>query len=203
MHKSLSYFNESLKINNSNISGLGVFTSKKIERGETICFMEGEQISLKELAYRELKGLIHEGDALQIADEQYIIMKKIYCCINHSCNPNTFIRGKNELVALRDIEIGEEITYDYSTTMWEDTEKIKGMFNEELWTMTCLCKAENCRKEIKQFYELPRLVLKKYQLIGLPDLIADKLKKPHNLLVEKQLPQSLLHIFPILILHLL
>lgn len=46
--------------------------------------MEGEQVTLKEVGYRELKGLIKEGDALQVADEQYIIMEELYRCIIHS-----------------------------------------------------------------------------------------------------------------------
>lgn len=36
--------------------------------------------------------------------------------INHSCDPNAGIVGQITLVALRDIEAGEEICFDYATT---------------------------------------------------------------------------------------
>jgi D-alanine-D-alanine ligase len=52
---------------------------------------------------------------------------------NHSCNPNTAYSGLN-LIALRDIRRGEELTIDY------------GEFgNPDAAPFTCVCGAENCR----------------------------------------------------------
>ena len=36
--------------------------------------------------------------------------------INHSCDPNLGLRGQITLVALRDIEVGEEVCFDYAMT---------------------------------------------------------------------------------------
>jgi SET domain-containing protein len=145
----------------SNISGFGLFATEDILPGQTICFMEGRKIIFsngKEV--NPLKGkewendeTIREGDLFQIKDNEYIILEEVYRCINHSCNPNTFIRGKNELVALKPIKKNEELTYDYSATMWE---------LEDKWEMNCNCKSKNCRKVIKQFYELPPEHQKRY-----------------------------------------
>jgi SET domain-containing protein len=145
----------------SNISGFGVFATEDILPGQTICFMEGRKIIFfdgKEINPPKGKEwendeTIKEGDLFQIKDNEYIILEEIYRCINHSCNPNTFLRGKNELVALKPIKKDEELTYDYSTTMWE---------SEDKWKMNCNCQSKNCRKVIKQFYELPLEVQKKY-----------------------------------------
>jgi hypothetical protein len=41
--------------------------------------------------------------------------------LNHSCEPNTVLRGR-EFVALRPIEPGEEVTFDYNTTEYEMAE---------------------------------------------------------------------------------
>lgn len=76
---------------------------------------------------------------------------------NHSCDPNSFIKGKNELIALRDIQIGEEINYDYSTTMNDNEEKILKA-GRKLWTCKCNCGAKSCRNIIDQFRTLPKKI---------------------------------------------
>ena len=57
--------------------------------------------------------------------------------INHSCFPNTIVNDKNQFVALRNIKIGEELTFDYETTEDEIAEPFD-----------CFCGAENCRRRI-------------------------------------------------------
>jgi D-alanine-D-alanine ligase len=52
---------------------------------------------------------------------------------NHSCNPNTGYVGLN-LVALRDIRAGEELTIDYA-----------GFANPDTSPFVCSCGATNCR----------------------------------------------------------
>lgn len=101
------------------------------------------------------EGKEEPSDPLEIGDEEYLDLNEISRTYNHSCNPNAFIRGKNELVALKNIETGEEITYDYSSTMNDNEEKIKkpGRF---LWTCKCNCGAKDCRGIIDQFKKLPK-----------------------------------------------
>ncbi len=41
--------------------------------------------------------------------------------LNHSCRPNTQVRGR-ELIALRRIKALEELSFDYETTEWQMTE---------------------------------------------------------------------------------
>ena len=65
---------------------------------------------------------------------------------NHSCNPNAGINGQIFLVAMREIEPGEEITFDYAFC-----ELDKPPFK-------CHCGSQNCRKIIKPLdWKLPRL----------------------------------------------
>jgi 2-polyprenyl-3-methyl-5-hydroxy-6-metoxy-1,4-benzoquinol methylase len=58
--------------------------------------------------------------------------------INHSCDPNVWMRDEVTLVARRDIAVGEELTIDYA--LFEETEE---------WTApwTCRCGSEHCRGE--------------------------------------------------------
>lgn len=56
---------------------------------------------------------------------------------NHSCEPNTAYSGLN-VIALRDIRSGEELTVDYGT-----------FANPEAPPFRCSCGAENCRGTIR------------------------------------------------------
>lgn len=63
--------------------------------------------------------------------------------VNHSCDPNAGLRFTDVgvfLVAIRDIAAGEEVTWDYSTTLVESN-----------WHMICGCRAPGCRRVIGNF----------------------------------------------------
>lgn len=68
--------------------------------------------------------------------------------INHSCDPNTGSGGDvYTLVAMRDIEPGEEITIDYAVVDGDPD-----------WNMPCGCGAPSCRKVITgNDWKLPEL----------------------------------------------
>lgn len=75
--------------------------------------------------------------------------------INHSCNPNSKIIKKNNIlsiIAINNIEKGSEIVFDYSTILASD----------DVWHMKCNCGSKNCRKIIKNFYSLPLATRHKY-----------------------------------------
>lgn len=79
--------------------------------------------------------------------------------INHSCEPNAGLKFTDFgiiLVAIRNIKKGEEITWDYSTTLYNNR-----------WTMDCLCSSNNCRKKIREFLHLPEEIQKKYLDLGI------------------------------------
>lgn len=131
-----------------------MFATATIKKGARICFLKGEVCTLDEILKRVKAGKEEPSDPLGIGEELYLDLDELSRTFNHSCNPNAFLRGKSELVAMRNIKQGEEITYDYSTTMNDNKAKInKAGFM--LWTCRCNCKAKNCRKSIRQFKTLP------------------------------------------------
>ena len=125
-----------------------------IKGGETICFLNGESCTLDEVLQRVNDGREAASDPLGVGVDEYLDLEENARTFNHSCEPNSFIRGRNELVALRDISCGEEIIYDYSTTMDDDEERILKA-GRDMWTCECNCGSEKCRGVINQFKTLP------------------------------------------------
>jgi len=169
-----------VKVGKSKISGNGVFAMSDFKKGQRICFLTGKMRSLNYILNRIYRDDEDPADPLGAGEEEYIELDEVPRNFNHSCNPNSFIRGKNELIAMRNIKKGEEINYDYSTTMADNKAKIeKAGF--VLWTCKCNCKAKNCRKIIDQFTTLPEK-RKKFYLENkyAPDFVLNKFKKALN-----------------------
>jgi uncharacterized protein len=85
-----------------------------------------------------------ESFALQVGADDYVYLDEPARFFNHSCDPNCGVRPDLTLVALRAIAPGEELTYDYSTTMLE-----------RKWTMDCKCRTDLCRGVVMDFDLIP------------------------------------------------
>ena len=150
-----------LAIKPSPIAGNGVFTTGGIKKSQLIHVVTGELCTLEEVLHRVEMGVEAAADPLGVEEEKYLDLDELSRTFNHSCAPNAYIRGKNELMALRDIRSGEEITYDYSTTMNDNEEKII-KYGNEMWTCACHCGSADCRGIIDQFKNVPESTQKFY-----------------------------------------
>lgn len=91
--------------------------------------------------------------------------------VNHSCEPNCGLKvigrvGKeydSQLMAIRPIKPGEELTIDYSTVM-----------HEAGWKMECACGSKHCRKVVTHFSRLPKETREKYIQLGVVQPFAYK-----------------------------
>jgi hypothetical protein len=160
-----------LIIKKSKLSGKGVFANREFKKGETVLYFEGKIFRRSELPipYDSV-----DDRYMQVGPDTYLGPSGKYDdFVNHSCNPNCGImneNGKWKLVAIKRIKRGEEITFDYSTTMDEDE-----------WEMDCNCQAKNCRKRIRDFKYLPPKIQKKYISLGIvPEFILKNLKRIHS-----------------------
>ena len=120
--------------------GYGLFSLQDIATGVPVCAVEGKYISFKETLLLGDK----ESHALQVAIDKYILCEPPFLYSNHSCEPNCGLDANLELVTLKPIIKGEEIFWDYSTSMLE-----------RHWTMPCNCGTNSCRKIITDFDLLP------------------------------------------------
>lgn len=142
-----------LEIRKSGISGRGVFAGEAIKKGQRIHVMRGKRMTLRQMFRAVDSGTENSADPLLIDDDLYLDLDELSRSFNHCCDPNAYIQGRGELIAIRDIRVGDEITYDYSTTM-VDGERIKAL-GHPVWSCRCKCGARNCVGRIDQFERLP------------------------------------------------
>ncbi|MEO6097768.1 MAG: SET domain-containing protein-lysine N-methyltransferase [Fibrobacteria bacterium] len=125
----------------SGIHGLGIYTRKPITKGALVIHCLGIERRREE---------VYEGlRALQIGPETYLAEDpgnpRLDDFINHSCDPNVgFSEGTLTLYALRDIQAGDELFWDYRTSI-----------NEAGWEVPCTCGAAHCRGKIQSYCDLP------------------------------------------------
>jgi len=155
-----------LVIKNSPISGKGSFAPHDIKSGTKILTFSGEPVNKEEINRRIEGGEERLDDPLQVNDDLFLDLNRRSLLINHSCAPNFALRGKADLIAIRDVKKGEEITYDYSATVGTNDD----------WRMDCNCGTKDCRKRIGNVKTVPKNQLRRYyEAGGLQDYIRKQL----------------------------
>ncbi len=132
--------------------GLGVVADQRLASGTLLFPFTGPIVP-----FEAIDDFTHH---IQFCDDRFIGPSGgIDDLVNHGCEPNAGLRtsasGGLELFALQVIEVGTEISFDYSTCL--DL--------EEPWP-TCLCEASGCRGEVVAFRNLPAPLRRKYLDLG-------------------------------------
>lgn len=138
----------------SPIAGVGVFATRPVAKGTLIAVFGGDPCTFAEILARVQSGSEEPSDPLQIGDDSFYDLNEFSRSFNHSCSPNGYIRGESDYMALRDIAVGEEFTYDYATTMRYDHARIQAAGMQH-WTCPCACGGADCRGIIDEFSTLP------------------------------------------------
>lgn len=137
------WLNPALVVKKTARYGKGTFARRRVKKGEMLLVLSGYVMTLRE-EERLPNGLGDNG--IQVTDELSICASKKdelggINFFNHSCEPNAGIRGQIFLVAMRDIETGEEVTFDYAMTLASSR-------NADPYRLTCLCGKKHCRGTI-------------------------------------------------------
>jgi SET domain-containing protein len=130
--------------------GRGLFAGETIAPGSEILRFSGPVLTLNEVRARGPAA----ANALQVGVDRYLYLDEPGRYINHSCSPNAAIVNDTTLIALRAIAPGEEIRFDYSTTISDG------------WSMPCRCGAAECRGLVVAFQLLPEPLRRRYALLG-------------------------------------
>jgi uncharacterized protein len=129
-----------LRIGEAEAKGKGVFAARRLELGELVWDYAGEERWIKEIPKRLWRY------CFQVDYDRYVVPERGSAgwFMNHSCEPNCVIMGRTRIVALRRIEAGEEVTFDYSTNVGWDG-----------FSMRCRCGSKTCRKVVRSYSFLP------------------------------------------------
>lgn len=117
--------------------GVAVYARLAVKKDELLAMWGGRVATLEQVLALPRE---EQGHTIQIYDELYLApldMQEPADFINHSCNPNAGLQGQIGLVAMRDIQAGEEITFDYAMAD-------SSSFDE----FECACGTEECRGRV-------------------------------------------------------
>jgi len=134
--------------------GEGIFATKSFKLGDIV--MVG-------VIEKKLDG--NHSHASQVGKHKYVLHGGLITKVNHSCGPNCGISvnatGAHDYVAIKDISIDEEITFDYAMRNY----KIN------YFPVKCMCGSINCRGEVTGWQGLSNEKKKEYEGIAAPYLL--------------------------------
>lgn len=126
------------KPDSSSIHRYGIFAIDLIKQSEPINVFGGIVVPRSEIyQYRELVS--HAG--IQVSDDFFLVPSseeeiKQQGIFNHSCEPNVGFNTSVTMVAMRDIQIGEELVMSYA------------FMETDFEAFDCHCDSSFCRKTI-------------------------------------------------------
>ncbi len=116
---------------------LAVIATRRVNAGAAVLTIDGPVVAVP-TRYTVQVGEREHVDAEARADGSHPIWR----FLNHACEPNTRLVGRT-LVARSDIEVGDEVTFDYDTTEWDMAAPFP-----------CRCGAASCRVVIRGYRHL-------------------------------------------------
>ena len=135
-----------LIIRQSRIHSNGCYTTRPLRKGTLVVEYVGEILD-----YEQADDLYDDFPNTYLfgldGGKRIIDGYGVAAFVNHSCQPNCEtdqIRGKMWIIALRDIEAGEELTYDYNLYDGDEDEA------------RCYCGAATCRQTMYSPEEIAR-----------------------------------------------
>ncbi len=123
----------------SEIAGRGLVAVEAIGKDEVVAVKGGHIVTSEQLG--AMSERLQNSD-VQITDDLHLVAlsdeeyEGVMLFINHSCEPNVGFAGNVVLVAMRDIDAGEELTIDYA------------MFDDYDGSLTCTCGRPTCRGSV-------------------------------------------------------
>lgn len=129
----------------NSIAGYGIVASRPIAKGEVV--FRGEERAQRIVTRGHVERQWSAADyelfmhyAVPLSDQVYVMWDEdptAWAPQNHSCDANTRYVGL-DVIAARDIAIGEEITLDYAE-----------LLDEQGAHFTCRCGSPRCRGEVR------------------------------------------------------
>lgn len=142
-----SYFNPKCEARANPGGGCSAFARERILKGELVSLWGGAILRADELDPSMPR---FTQRVLQVDEDLYLLTSEEpepNDCFNHSCDPNLGFMGQIGLVTMRDIEAGEELTFDYAMSDGSPYDEFE-----------CQCGSSKCRGRMTgNDWQLPEL----------------------------------------------
>ena len=132
-----NWLNPKAQIQKVSDKGTGSFAQEIICQGEIVASFGGFVVQTKDLNDFSQDRV---SRSIQASQTSYILSgpkPEPGDMVNHSCNPNCGAIGISTIIAMKQIEVGQEITFDYAMTDASPYDEF-----------ICFCGEVNCRKKI-------------------------------------------------------
>ena len=132
-----NYLSPKAEARPSGDKGWGSFAIKTIEEGEVLACFGGPPM---DRATFDTMDADRRSRSIQIDDDLFILgppEREPGDSVNHSCSPNGGMRNAVQVVAMRRIEPGEELSFDYAMADGSDYDEFE-----------CQCGTDECRGRI-------------------------------------------------------
>lgn len=118
-------------------AGFGSFAVSPIPAGTIVATFGG---TLMRRATFDEQDPERRSRSIQIEEDSYLlgpVTREPGDAVNHSCSPNCGMGGAAQVVAMRDIAVGEALSFDYAMTDGSDYDEFD-----------CACGSETCRGKV-------------------------------------------------------
>jgi len=133
----MNYVSKKAEMRSAGAKGQGLYATHAINAGETVVGFGGFVVSRHDLDSLSSDRAIH---SIQIDEDLFLVgpeSPEPGDMVNHSCDPNCGLVGNVLVVALRDIAVGEEVTFDYAMCDSQDYDEF-----------VCRCRSALCREKV-------------------------------------------------------
>lgn len=132
------WINPKIKIKKTKNRGKGMFAISPIFKGEVVVVWGGNYVNKEQAEKEKSNGKL----VMQFGRDLFSVEERgesdTYF-INHSCDPNVWMKDAFSLEAMKDIVTNEELTADYA--LWETNEN-------KISKWKCVCGSKRCRHVI-------------------------------------------------------
>ena len=141
--------------------GDGVYATQRFHENEVVMIGSIQEDNVEQ----------NHSHASQMGEFHHALHAGLISKVNHSCCPNCGIKvnetGAHDFVAMKTIEIGDEITFDYAMRN----------YRIEYFPKDCCCGSENCRGSITGWKDLSESTKTDYAGFVAPYLLEIDQKK--------------------------
>src|SRR5438552_11178986 len=120
--------------------GRGLVADETLEEETVVEKAEGRIVPYNKIPEREIRN------AFEVEDDRWIVPQSNAKHINHSCDPNCYIASNLDVMALRKVYEGEELTIMYNEIPLERYMKARAVLPgwDDRRSFDCFCGTPKC-----------------------------------------------------------